>query len=91
MRFAWNDRKAASNFAKHGVSFHEAATTLGDPLGSTYPDLEHSTSEQRWITIGLSEVGRILVVSHAEAAESTVRIISARRATRKERDFYEQA
>jgi uncharacterized protein len=89
MRFEWDEDKAAANLSKHGVSFNEGATVLGDPLGWTYPDLEHSTSEKRWITVGMSERQRILVVAHTEEAEM-MRIISARQATRKERKFYEE-
>lgn len=89
MRFDWDPKKAASNLADHGVSFQEAATVLGDPLGWSYPDVEHSESEPRWITIGLSEKRRILVVSHASRSQRT-RLISARLATRRERRFYEE-
>jgi len=90
VRFDWDERKAATNLGKHGVSFNEAATVLGDTLGWTYPDPKHSRSEQRWITVGLSDAGRILVVSHTEQNAEVIRIISARRATRKERRFYEE-
>ena len=88
MRFDWDDTKASRNFAKHGVTFSEAATVLGDPLGWSYPDPRHSLREERWLTVGMSENRRILVVAHALAG-STTRIISARPATRKERVFYE--
>jgi uncharacterized DUF497 family protein len=87
--FEWDAGKAAQNLNKHGVSFHEAETVFGDTLGSTYPDPFHSGIEQRWLTIGMSEDHRILVVVHTEEGES-VRIISAREATRKERTFYEE-
>jgi uncharacterized protein len=87
--FEWDEAKAAHNLDKHGVSFYEAETVFGDTLGSTYPDAFHSGVEQRWITIGMSEDRRILVVAHTEVGES-VRIISAREATRKERKFYEE-
>ena len=90
VRFDWDERKATANLAKHGVSFNEAGTVLGDSLGWTYPDPKHSGSEQRWITVGLSETGRVLVVSHTGEDEEVTRIISARRATRKERRFYEE-
>jgi uncharacterized DUF497 family protein len=63
---------------------------LSDSLGWTYPDHDHSDSEQRWITIGALESGRILVVAHTDDGEGTIRIISARYATRKEREFYEE-
>jgi uncharacterized DUF497 family protein len=87
--FEWDEAKAAHNFDKHGVSFYEAETVFGDALGSTYPDSFHSRAEQRWITIGMSEDHRVLVVAHTEEGDS-VRIISAREATRKERKFYEE-
>lgn len=90
MRFDWDDRKAAANLTKHGVSFNEAATVIGDALGWTYPDPKHSRSEQRWITVGLSDAGRVLVVSHTDQNDEAIRIISARRATKKERRFYEE-
>jgi len=90
VRFEWDEAKAAANRAKHGISFNEAATVLGDSLGWTYPDDEHSELEQRWITIGESEAGRILVVAHTDDGEGTIRIITARRATRKESEFYEE-
>lgn len=89
MEFEWDENKAESHLAKHGVSFHEAATVFGDPLAWTYSDPDHSEFEPRWITIGLTEERKLLVVSHTEAAE-TIRIISARQATRKERPFYEE-
>lgn len=90
MRVDWDEQKAAANLAKHGVSFNEGATVLGDSLGWTYPDPDHSESEHRWVTIGASESGRVLVVSHTGEGEQAARIISARRATSKERRFYEE-
>jgi uncharacterized protein len=89
MRFGWNEKKASSNVTKHGVSFEEAATVFGDPLSSTYPDPEHSLAEERFIIIGQSEQGRIIVVAHIDDGE-TVRLISAREATSGERKFYEE-
>jgi uncharacterized DUF497 family protein len=89
MRFDWDDAKAARNLAKHGVTFDEAATAVGDPLGWTYPDDEHSVLEKRWITIGISETDQLLVVAHTSRA-GRIQIISARPATRKERRFYEE-
>lgn len=89
MQFAWDQHKAALNLAKHGVSFEEAATVFGDPLSNTYPDPEHSFSEQRFIIIGVSEQGSILVVAHTDDGE-LVRIISAREATAGERKAYEE-
>ena len=71
------------------VSFHEAAALLADPLSTTCPDEVHSPDEARFLTIGASKQGNILVVAHTERND-TIRIISARRATRREREFYEQ-
>lgn len=88
LKFEWNEAKAEVNFAKHGVSFEEAASVFGDPLALTFRDPDHSASEQRWLTFGVSYSDRLLVVAHAERGRS-VRIISARKATRHERGIYE--
>jgi uncharacterized DUF497 family protein len=88
MEFEWDSAKAEKNLAKHGVSFAEAATLFGDPLSLTYPDPDHSVREQRFITIGCSQDGRVLIVAHTDRAES-IRIISARKATSRERRHYE--
>ena len=88
MEFEWDSIKAAKNLAKHGVSFPEAATVFGDPLSLTFPDPDHSVREQRFITIGCSQDGRVLIVAHTDRAER-VRIISARKATPRERRHYE--
>jgi uncharacterized DUF497 family protein len=77
MQFEWEERKAAGNLSKHGVSFEEAATIFGDPLSDTFDDPSHSAEERRFITIGLSEKGRMLLVAHTDEGE-TIRIISAR-------------
>ena len=87
--FDWDPEKADSNSKKHGVTFAEAATAFGDPLSITIPDGEHSAGEARFILLGLSFQGRLVVVVHAEAHDS-IRIISARLATRAERKSYEQ-
>ena len=89
MRFAWDQKKASNNLAKHDVSFEEAATVFGDPLSNTFADPDHSMAEQRFIIIGLSEQGRIVVVAHTDDGD-VVRIISAREATRGERKSYEE-
>ncbi|MGD1155485.1 MAG: BrnT family toxin [Terriglobia bacterium] len=89
MVFRWDARKAAANRKKHGMDFHEAATVLGDTLSTTFPDTDHSSLELRFLTIGMSNRRRLLVVAHTEEGE-TLRIISARRATRHERRFYEE-
>jgi uncharacterized DUF497 family protein len=88
MQFEWNPDKANSNLKKHGVSFTEGSTVFKDPLSVTFPDPDHSYSEERYVIIGLSSAGRILIVSHTDRADR-VRIISAREATRNERRFYE--
>ena len=89
MQFEWDPAKAAANVRRHRVNFHEAAAVLADPLSTTFPDEVHSEGEARFLTIGATTRGAILVVAHTERNE-TVRIISARRATRREREFYEQ-
>lgn len=89
MEFEWDAEKAARNLAKHGVSFTEAATVFGDPLAMTYFDLDHSDDEDRFLTFGYSSEGQLLVVSHTDRGDRT-RLISARRATRKERKQYEE-
>ncbi len=89
MIFTWDVRKNAANVRKHGVDFHEAATVFRDPLSTTFPDEDHSTTEQRFITIGISLRGALLVIAHTEEGD-TIRIISARPATPRERDFYEE-
>ena len=89
MKFEWDPRKAALNLAKHGVSFEEATTIFRDPLSATAADPDHSVGERRFITFGLSSEGKLLVVSHTGRGES-IRIISARRATKQERKIYEE-
>lgn len=85
----WDDRKAATNASKHGVTFQEAATVLEHTMSMTFLDPDHSVDESRFITIGLSSIGRILMVAHTHRADA-VRLISAKRATRGERRFYEE-
>ena len=87
--FEWDENKAGDNSAKHGVYFEEAATVFGDPLSLTIEDPEHSREEQRFITLGESLYRRVLVVVHTDRRDS-IRIISAREATRKERRQYER-
>jgi uncharacterized DUF497 family protein len=89
MEFGWDAKKAASNLKKHRISFKEAATVFGDPLAATYNDPDHSLDESRFITIGRSERGNLLVVAHADRG-NLLRIISARGATRAERELYEE-
>ena len=89
MKFEWDSQKAASNLKKNGVSFHEAASVLGDPLSITYHDPDHSTTEHRFITVGMSQSGRVLMIAHTDRGNN-IRIISARRTTRQERKHYEE-
>ena len=89
MVFKWDPRKAAANLKKHRIDFHEAVTVLNDTLSTTFPDTDQSSVEPRFVTIGMSTRGRIVVVVHTEEGD-TVRIISARRATPHERRFYEE-
>ena len=88
MEFEWDDAKATMNEQKHGVSFSEAMTVFGDPLSLTGYDPDHSDDEDRFITVGLSTVGRLLIVSHTDR-DDKIRIISAREANRAERKDYE--
>jgi len=89
MEFEWDERKAATNARKHGVSFHEASTVFGDSLAITFHDPDHSENEQRFLTFGLSQSSRPLVVTHVDRGRK-VRIISARLMTRYERKIYEE-
>ena len=88
MQFEWDRAKALRNFRKHGVSFDEAVTVFYDPLSATFDDPDRSVGEARLITVGYSARGRLLVVAHTERVART-RIISARRATARERDHHE--
>lgn len=87
MRFGWDPKKAAANLKKHGVSFEEGATAFGDPLSLTRFDPDHSDEEDRFVLLGATHQGRLVVVSHTDRGE-TVRLISARLATRQERKNY---
>lgn len=89
MRFDWDPRKAAANLRKHSVSFEEASTVFADDYSLTGTDPDHSVGEERFITFGMSQSGRLLVVSHTEQGD-TIRIVSARRAMRSERKLYEE-
>jgi uncharacterized DUF497 family protein len=89
MNFEWDTKKAAGNVKRHGVSFKEAAAVFGDPFAFTFNDPDHSLNERRFITIGFSEEGRLLIVAHADR-DDAIRIISARETTRAERKLYEE-
>lgn len=88
MRFEWDRQKAEANLRKHRVSFDEAVTIFYDPLAATFEDPDHSLGEHRFITIGRSSNDRLLVVAHVERG-ATLRIITARLASAKERKRHE--
>lgn len=88
MRFKWNEEKARSNLTKHQVDFTEAMTVFQDPMAATFNDPDHSLGEHRFLTIGYSLQGRLLVVSHTDD-EEFLRLISARCATAHERKRHE--
>jgi uncharacterized DUF497 family protein len=89
----WDDAKARTNVTKHGVTFAQAATVLLDPLALTVFDAAHSDTEERWFTLGQASDGQLLAVSHTyrtlDANSARIRLISARTATRQERQQYE--
>jgi uncharacterized DUF497 family protein len=89
LTFEWDPRKARSNLIKHGVGFEEASTVFGDLLSLTIPDPEHSRTEERYVTMGTTFTGKLLVVVHTDRGDN-IRIISARRASRRERSSYEK-
>jgi len=88
MRIEWDGDKAKANLRKHRVSFNEAASVFLDPASATFGDPDHSIGEYRFITVGFSSRGRLIVVAHSEQ-ESTLRIISARLASARERKRHE--
>ena len=89
LKFEWDPEKAEQNLDKHRVSFPEAATVFGDPLSMTFYDPDHSLDEERYITIGHSDSGQLLMVAHTDRDDS-IRIISARKSTHRERKSYEE-
>lgn len=89
MEFEWNPEKAVINQRKHSISFQEATTVFDDSLSVTFPDPDHSIGESRYVIIGMSELGQLLVVSHTDRGSRT-RIISVRKANRQEKRFYEE-
>jgi uncharacterized protein len=88
-QFEWDERKQLVNRAKHGVSFHEARSALRDPNRISRLDFDHADMEERFLSVGYSSRGRLIAVVTAETAEGIIRIISARRATKRERHAYE--
>ena len=89
LTFEWDEVKAKNNLKKHKISFEEGKTIFNDPFLFTFPDNEHSNDEERLINIGLSTAGRVLVLTHTERQDK-IRIITCRRATTRERRFYEE-
>ena len=89
LTFEWDEKKADENLRKHGVSFEEAKAVFNDPFSVTIYDPDHSSDEQRYVDIGLSLKGRLIVVSYCERGE-TIRLISSRKATREEQRYYEE-
>lgn len=89
MEFEWDRQKAAANLAKHKVSFEDAAAVFGDPLGRIVADPRHSAEEERLVLLGLSQGVGLLAVMYVQRGEA-IRIVSARRATRRERRNYEE-
>ena len=90
LNFKWDDKKAKSNLLKHNISFEEASTAFADNLSITIEDPLHNEDENRLILIGKSIYFKTLVVIHLEQTDS-IRIISARKATKKEQKFYEES
>jgi uncharacterized DUF497 family protein len=88
--FEWDSRKAKRNLRKHGISFDEACTVFDDSLARIFPDEDHSNGEERELIIGHSILDRILVVSFTERSLDRIRIINARKATRREQRDYEE-
>ena len=89
MEFEWNPVKAKANLRKHGISFEEATTIFNDGLAAIYQDPDHSLRERRYLTIGTSAKGRLLHVAFADRGER-IRIINARKVTKRERELYEK-
>lgn len=88
IRFEWDKQKALSNLEKHGISFQEAQSVFYDDYAVQFFDTEHSEDEDRFILLGMSNVGNLLIVCHCERGENVIRIISARKATRTEAKYY---
>lgn len=89
IEFEWDDRKASINERKHGVTFDEAETTFSDPWARLIPDPDHSDQEERFILLGMDLMSRVLTVVHCERhGGRVIRIISARKATKREAKVY---
>ena len=89
VQFEWNSKKASTNARKHRVTFEEDATVFGDAFAITFDDPDHSVGERRLLAFGISDQGRLLVVSYQER-RGIIRLVSARRAIRAERHIYEE-
>ena len=89
LQFEWDPEKAKLNVKKHGITFPEAATVFADTFSTTFPDPDHSVGEKRHITVGMSELEKVLIISHTDRG-NMVRLISARKTTRHERKYYEE-
>lgn len=89
LSFEWHEKKDNENFRKHKIHFEEAKTVFNDPFLITFPDPEHSENEQRYLNIGRSSKGRVLIIIHTER-KTNIRIISCRKATTNERRLYEE-
>ena len=90
LQFEWDAEKAARNLRKHGVAFQESTTIFDDLEFITVVDDEHSLDEDRYISIGMSNLGRLLMVAHTDRG-GRIRIISAREATKREERFYAES
>ena len=91
LRFEWDELKNKRNRSKHGIWFEEAQSVFDDPAARVFHDPEHSESEERFLILGVSSAARVLVVVHCHREpDTTLRLISARRATRRERKVYEE-
>jgi len=90
MKFEWDPEKAKANYRKHGIGFQEAYSVFKDPLAQIFDDEEHSKTEHREIIVGFSKLSRLLLVVFVERRQDVVRIISARKATRQEKEDYEE-
>lgn len=87
--FEWDNKKAIKNIEKHGIAFEEASTVFSDENGILFDDPEHSFDEERFLLIGMSNLSKVLIVCHCyRESNNTIRIISARKATKKEKDTY---
>ncbi len=87
--FEWDRHKTKANFKKHRISFDEATTIFADPLLVTFPDPLHSHAEERYLSIGVSRTGRVLIVAHVDR-HNKIRLVSCRKATASERRRYEE-